>query len=217
MRKADQVMIPTNFAENTTGPAVVYHHNLAIKVILQGEEIVTCTCLAITNWEVCPFWLCMADTRSVRPSGLRRKLKIVIGGYTFEISAMVLALDVLGAYALLIGCPWLHLANIKPNWQHNNIRFHRGRGKIRVPMQESTPPMKAMTPLYVEEVHIFKGLEEEELENYLEENLRIVPLFDIDVIEIARAYATPAPVGDEDCTPDMKALMELRRAQDAFD
>ena len=171
----------------------------------------------ITNWEVCPFWLCMADTRSVRPSGLRRKLKIVIGGYTFEISAMVLALDVLGAYALLIGCPWLHLANIKPNWQHNNIRFHRGRGKIRVPMQESTPPMKAMTPLYVEEVHIFKGLEEEELENYLEENLRIVPLFDIDVIEIARAYATPAPVGDEDCTPDMKALMELRRAQDAFD
>ena len=85
LRKADQVMIPTNFAENTTGPAVVYHHNLAIKVILQGEEIVTCTCLAITNWEVCSFWLGIEDNQSVRPLGLLRKLKIVIGGTTFKI------------------------------------------------------------------------------------------------------------------------------------
>ena len=35
-------MIPTRFAESITGPTVVDHHNPAIKVILQGEEISGC-------------------------------------------------------------------------------------------------------------------------------------------------------------------------------
>ena len=39
----------------------------------------------ITNWEVCSFWLGIEDNQSVRPLGLLRKLKIVIGGTTFKI------------------------------------------------------------------------------------------------------------------------------------
>ena len=84
-------------------------------------------------------------------------------------------------------------------------------------MQESSPPTKAITVLYAEEVDIIEGLEDEELENYLEENPRIQPLCDIDVIETTRAYATSTPVGAKDCTPDTEALMELRRVQDVFD
>ena len=129
MRKADQVMIHVNFAESTTGSAVVNHHNLTIKVILRGEEILWCIVdggsgvnvinkatynrLGITNWDVCPFWLSMVDTRSVKPLGLLRKLNIVIGGHMFEMSTVVLALDAPGAYPLPLGRPWLCSTNIK--------------------------------------------------------------------------------------------------------
>ena len=112
LRKADQVIIPTNFSESAIEPTMVDHHNPAIKVILQGEEIsgciieggsgfnviskATCNCLGIAKWEACPFWLRMADTRSICPLRLLHKLAIVIGGHMFEIVAVV-----------LLGRPWL--------------------------------------------------------------------------------------------------------------
>ena len=81
MQSVDGVEILTNFVESSPGPTVVDHHNLTIKVVLQGEEIsgcivdggssvnviskAICNCLGTKEWEVCPFWLCMADTRSV--------------------------------------------------------------------------------------------------------------------------------------------------------
>ena len=45
---------------------------------------------------------------------------------------------------------------------------------------------------------MLEGLDDE-LENYLEENPQILPLFDIDVIETAGAYTTPTIAGDEEC------------------
>ena len=114
----------------------------------------------------------MADTRSVRPLGLLRKQSIVIGGHLFEISAVVLALESQGAYPLLLGRPWLRSASIKQNWQHNNLSFHRGRSKIRIPMEENKTITKDISPLYAEEIHMLEGLEDEELERYLEENPR---------------------------------------------
>ena len=38
-----------------------------------------------------------------------------------------------------------------------------------------------MSPLYIEEIHMLEGLEDEELERYLDKNPRIV--FKIDVVE----------------------------------
>ena len=68
----------------------------------------------------------------------------------------------------------------------------------------------------VEEAHMLEGLDDEELENYLQENPRIIPLFEIDVIEMVGTYTTLA-TGDDDYEPNTKALMELRGAQDALE
>ena len=141
--------VSANFAESSTGPTIVDHHNPAIKLVLQGQEISgciidggsgvnvintnTCAQLGITGWEACPFWLRMADTRSVRPLGLIRKVGIIVGDHRINISAVVLSLDAPGAYLILLGRPWLCSANIKQNWQHNCISFRRGRSKIHVP------------------------------------------------------------------------------------
>ena len=138
----DRVEIPTNFTESSMGLAVIDHQNPAIKVVLQGKEIpgcivdggsrvnlinkATCNRLGITEWELCLFWPPMADTCSVRPLGLVRKLQIVIGGHAFEIAVVVLALNAPSAYPILLGHPWLRSTSIKQNWQFNSIFFRRG-------------------------------------------------------------------------------------------
>ena len=110
---------------------MIDHQNPAIKVLVHSTEIkgcvvddgsgvnvinkAMCTNLGITSWENCPFWLRMADTRSVRPLGLLRKLSVIIGGHLFEISVVVLALESPGVYPRLLGRPWLRSANIKQN------------------------------------------------------------------------------------------------------
>ena len=115
--------ISANFTGTNDGITVVDHNNPAIKLILQGQEVAGCiinegsginvisarTCerLGISEWEACLFWLHMADTRSVRPLGLIRKLGIMIGE----------------AYPMFLGRPWLRLANIKQSWKHNCISF----------------------------------------------------------------------------------------------
>ena len=130
----------------------------------------------------------MADIRSFQSLGLILKLEINIGGYVFEISAVVLPFDVPEEYPLLLGRPWLRTTNIKQNWLHNMISFRRGRTKIRVPTQERTITTKEMTPLYVEEIHMLEGLADEKVDSYLEENPRIVPLFEINVTEVVGPY-----------------------------
>ena len=81
--------VGTNFTSTSDGPTVVDHSNPAIQTILKGQKIVGCIIdggsgvnvinskiceqLGISEWEPCPFWLRMADTRSVRPLGLMRK------------------------------------------------------------------------------------------------------------------------------------------------
>ena len=104
---------------------------------------------------------------------------------------MVLALEATGAYPLPVRRPWLRSANIKQNWQHNHLGFRRGHAKIRVPLQASAPAPKEISPLFVEEIHMLEGLEDKELERYLDENPRIVPLFEIDVGGTMESYASP--------------------------
>ena len=104
------------------------------------------------------------------------------------------------------------LVALKQNWQHNHISFHRGHAKIRVPMQESALASKAMTPLYAEEIHMLERLEDEELERYLDKNLRILLLFEIDVGETTETYASPIDTATRDEEPSEESIAELRRA-----
>ena len=95
-------------------------------------------------------------------------------------------------------------ANIKQNWQHKNLSFCRGRTKVRVPMEENATIPKDISPLYAEEIHMLEGLEDEELERYLDENPRIVPLFEIDVRGTADSYASPIGSTSHDDEPGKK-------------
>ena len=84
-------------------------------------------------------------------------------------------------------------------------------------MQESAPAPKEISPLYVEEIHMLEGLEDKELERYLDENPRIVPLFEIDVGGTVESYASPIETTTRDVEPGEDAITELRCAQEAFE
>ena len=71
----------------------------SVKVFIRGQEIPhsivdggsrvnvinknACDRLGITDWELCPFWLRMVDTSSVKPLGLIQQLDMSIGGRMF--------------------------------------------------------------------------------------------------------------------------------------
>ena len=84
-------------------------------------------------------------------------------------------------------------------------------------MEESAPTPNEISPLYAEEIHMLEGLEDEELERYLDKNPRIVPLFEIDVDETAESYASPIKITGHGDEPSEDAIAELRRAQEAFE
>ena len=63
------------------------------------------------------------------------------------------------------------------------ISFRRGHTKVRVLTQEHVATTKGITPLYAEGIDILEGLVDAEVNRYVEENPKIVPLFEIDVIE----------------------------------
>ena len=116
---------------------------------------------------------------------------------------------------MLLGRPWLRTTHIKQNWQKNNIMFRRGKTKVRVPTHPQAGPGKEVTPLYAESVNMLEGLADEEVDRYLDENPRIVPLFEVDVAEAVSPYiGQPEDVGEE---LDRDAIWELQQAQEALE
>ena len=84
-------------------------------------------------------------------------------------------------------------------------------------MEENATIPKDISPLYAEEIHMLEGLEDEELELYLDENPRIVPLFEIDVGETTDSYASPIESTGHDDKLGEAAIAELQWAQEAFE
>ena len=64
---------------------------------------------------------------------------------------------------------------------------------------------------------MMEGLDEIELEVYLEENPRIISLFEIDILETANGYVASAVPKGEEYKLDLESLLELSKAQEAFE
>ena len=88
--------------------------------------------------------------------------------------------------------------------------------KVRVLIEELAAQPKYVTPLYVEDINMLEGMDDAELEAYLEEHPRIIPLFEIDVIETAADYGTHTTGLEEAYESDPTSIIELSRAQEAF-
>ena len=77
---------PVHLTEPGVGPSLMDSQTPAVRIIIKGQDLhgciidggsdvnviseTTCHNLCLNQWEPCPFWLRMADTRSTRPIGL---------------------------------------------------------------------------------------------------------------------------------------------------
>ena len=76
---------------------------------------------------------------------------------------------------------------------------------------------KNITPLHAEGINMLEGVDDAELDTYLEEHPRIILLFEIDVIETATDYVRHTTSLEEAYELDPTSIMELNRAQEAFE
>ena len=61
---------------------------------------------------------------------------------------------------------------------------------MRVPTQLRVGTSKELTTLYVESINMLDGLADDEVDRYLEEHPKIVPLFEVDVAKAVTPYVT---------------------------
>ena len=78
--------------------------------------------LGITDMKEAPFRVRMADQRIVQPLGLVENIQVRAGGAKFSVSFLVL--DVGDAYSMLLGQPWLKIAEAMHDWTTNTITLH---------------------------------------------------------------------------------------------
>ena len=64
---------------------------------------------------------------------------------------------------------------------------------------------------------MLEGLDDTELEVYLDDHLRIVPLFEIGVIETVAEYGPTNTLQEDEYEPSPESLIELSRARVAFE
>ena len=117
---------------------------------------------------------------------------------------------------MLLGQPWLQATNVKRNWQKNLFTFRKGKTKIRVPTQEKVITKREWVLLYPESVNLMEGLDDRELDQYLDENPKILSLFKIDVVEILMLYFNNEDQ-DTKVHVDPKTLMELQQQHEAME
>ena len=115
----------------------------------------------------------------------------------------------------MLGRPWLKTTHIKQNWRKNIITFRRGKAKVRVLTQPHSGTDKELTPLYVECVNMLEGLANEEVDQYLQVNPKIVPLFEIDIAKVVSPYILQLDENDEEL--DKEAIRELQQAHEALE
>ena len=134
----------------------------------------------------------------------------MLGGHTFQISAVVLHLEAPGAYPLLLGRPWLKTTNIKQNWNQNLLTFRKGKTKIRVSAENKITPSKQCLPVHAEAVNIMEGLDEVEENHYFNDNPKIIPLFEVDILQVQTPY-----VDSQELPLDEQTMKEIRLQQEA--
>ena len=64
---------------------------------------------------------------------------------------------------------------------------------------------------------MLEGVEDTELEVYLDDHPRVVPLFEIDIMETVVAYAHTTTLKEEAYELDPESIMELSRARGMFE
>ena len=113
---------------------------------------------------------------------------------------------------MLLGRPWLKTTNIKQNWNKNVLTFRKGKSKIRVSTKDKITTSKQCLPIHAEAVNMMEGLDETEEKHYFNENPKIIPLYEVDILQPLTPYVEDQP---DTIVVDEQTLKEILLQQEA--
>ena len=154
-------------------------------VILDGGSGVNIITEDLANklglkWEPIPFNIRMADNRTVVPKGLIKHAKVKVGGMDYLVNLVVITMQTPtpDSYQVLLGRPWLRDAKVKHDSNRGRISLKKEKKKVYIGFgQSKTTRITHFTPLHAETYNMTEGLEDDEEEYLLQQNLNLVPLF----------------------------------------
>jgi hypothetical protein len=79
--------------------------------------------LGYFEFEPTPTILRMADQSKVMPIGQLSQLPTTVAGHTYLLNYVIICVDVGTPFPILLGRPWLYLADVKVDWKRKEFRF----------------------------------------------------------------------------------------------
>ena len=97
--------------------------------------------------------------------------------------------------------------------------FYRGKTKIHISTEERISTTNDTTPLYVEGVHMIDGLADDKIDRYLDDYPKIIPLFEVNIIQAVIPYVlrTYSEAADTLREMDLKSVDELGLFREAWE
>jgi hypothetical protein len=77
--------------------------------------------LGYSTFESTPTILRMADQSKVLPMGQLSRVPTIIARHTYLLNYVVIRVDVENPFPVLLGRPWLYLANVKVDWKRKEF------------------------------------------------------------------------------------------------
>lgn len=135
--------------------------------------------------EPTPFQVRMVDQRRVQLIGMLRGQLLKVHGLQFQANFVVLKMQDAGkAYAMLLGRPWFKTAKLKQDWEKNEVILKKGKKSIRFMMGSKKNLSLSDKPMMSQSFNLAEEIADDEEECFLEANLTVIPIFEVDVERI---------------------------------
>ena len=92
------------------------------------------------------------------------------------------------------------------------LTFRKGKSKIRVSTKEKITTSRQCLPIHAEAVNMMEGLDEIEEKQYFNDNPKIIPLFEVDMVQALSPYVEEQ---SDMVQIDEQSLTEIRLQQEA--
>ena len=97
-------------------------------------------------------------------------------------------IDIPVTFTILLGRPWFRVAKLKQDWDKDEIIIKKGSKTVKVIMSEKAVLAKEIKPMYAQAINLASEVSDDEEEDFLKANPTVVPVFEVDVIDIMDRY-----------------------------
>ena len=87
------------------------------------------------------------------------------------------------------------------------LTFSKGKTKIRISNQDKVSTAHQCLPVHAESVNMMEGLDEAEEDEYFNDNPKIIPLVEIDILQTCTTYIEDK---EDEIQVDERTLKEIR-------